>query len=66
LKYVTSIGIIYLISKRRDSAMNKKHLKTLTITLSLVVFLLTLGLQVLTNEDPPLRGENINIGYHIC
>jgi len=46
--------------------MNKKHLKTLTITLSLVVFLLTLGLQVLTNEDPPLRGENINIGYHIC
>jgi len=46
--------------------MNKKFLKTLGITLSLTMFLSVLGLCVINTEDPPLRGENINIGYHIC
>ena len=46
--------------------MNKNALRILGITLSLTMFLVVLGLARLTSEDPPLKGENINIGYHIC
>lgn len=46
--------------------MTKKSLKTFGITLSLIMFLSVLGLCVINNEDPPLRGENINIEYHVC
>jgi len=65
LKFVTDIGIIYSIGKRRVRIMTKKYLKIFAITLSLIMFLLVSGLNVVCGEDPPLLGQNINIGSHI-
>lgn len=46
--------------------MNKNSLKILGITLSLTMFLLVLGIVTYNIEDPPLKGQNINIEYKIC
>lgn len=46
--------------------MNKNPLKILGVALSLTMFLVVLGLARLSTEDPPLKGQNINIEYHIC